>query len=125
MARVVPQQVVQILGFSGNDADVDVRPFIDVANTIVTEELQGKELSSQRMKLVELYLAAHFAQLSIVGGDRRLVKIGDATEMYDFGEVSGEGLSATRFGRQAIALDTTGSLGTMAARPVKAVFRVV
>lgn len=121
-ALVTNEEVQSLLGESG----VDMTPFITTAHLIVSEELANNTvLSDARKKQIELFLAAHFyVVIQERGGITREV-IGDAEERYRLQSDTLTGLATTRFGEQALALDTSGSLAKMAANPVKATFRVV
>jgi hypothetical protein len=62
--------------------------------------------------LVIRYLAAHFLVLNVERGGLSHVTIGGASEGYK-GDRSTSGLSLTRYGQQAIALDPTRTLAGM------------
>jgi len=121
-ALVTNKDVQGLIG----DTSVDMTPFINAAHIIIDEDLNGAALSAARKKQVELFLAAHFyVVVREKGGITREV-IGDAEERYQVMPPSAlGGLSTTRYGQQAIALDTTGKLGASATNPIKAQFRVV
>lgn len=120
-ALVTNEEVQSLLGESG----VDMTPFITTAHLIVSEELITTTISDARKKQIELYLAAHFyVVIAERGGITREV-IGDAEERYRLQPDTLTGLATTRFGEQALAMDTSGSLAKLAANPVKAAFRVV
>jgi len=108
MARVTADEVKEILEVS---ADVlattpDLTPFITSANLLVTDLLGTSSLSSDQLKEIERWLAAHF------------VAIRDPRRSYERAGSVGEGfqhrlglrLEVTTYGQQAIALDTTGTL---------------
>lgn len=118
MARVTDTEVKQII-----DTTRDTSPFIDVATLIVDEQLANSGLSVARFKQIELYLAAHFVAISEEKGNLKRSRIGDASEEYD--NKSGVGLELTRYGQQALALDTSGTLRSMARSTQNALFIVV
>ena len=64
-------------------------------------------MSPERVSLIELYLSAHFAIISI--GELTMKKIGDATDDYVKVRLY-DGFRSSTFGQQAIALDTSGTL---------------
>ena len=105
--------------------DADVAPFIEVADLLVQEELSGSGLSDARKKQVELYLAAHFAAVTIEKGGIIRKKIGDSEEYYATYKNDLVGLSSTTYGQQAITLDSSGTLGSLTTKSVKAQFRIV
>ena len=119
MARVTSIEVKQVY-----PTDADISIFIDTATLLVDEELVSKELSVSRLKQIELYLAAHFASVSLDFGGIVKRKAGDGEEMYQ-GTNSSKGLTSTPFGQQATALDTTGTLGAISTSTVKAQFRII
>ena len=124
MARVLPSEVKAIYDPGADEADL--YPFIEVATLLVDEELLDQGLSANRLKQIELYLAAHFATVSIERGGLTRQRIGDAEEEYQgWGNNNSTGLTSTRFGQQALTLDPSGTLGALSERPVKAQFRVI
>jgi hypothetical protein len=103
----------------------DVSPFIDVAHVLVTEELAASGLSDSRKAQIEKYLAAHFALVTLERGGLSRQKIGDAEDYYQIWNNREQSLSATRFGQQALILDTTGTLASLGTNKLTAQFRVV
>jgi hypothetical protein len=109
-------------------SSVSVTLFVTQANLLVDEELADTALSANRLALIETYLAAHFAALTVEKGSLASTEIGDAKDrMHD---VYGKGFYATRFGQQAMMFDTTGKLTEIAGKAElpamrKAEFRVV
>lgn len=100
--RVTDTEVKKII-----DTTITTTPFIRSANLVVTDRLVGQGLSTDMLKEIELWLAAHFVAIR----DKQFVKrkIGDAEDTYQVGKL-GEGLKATEFGQQVILLDSTGIL---------------
>lgn len=105
------------------DTERSMTPFIESATLMVDETLTDKGLSTGRLKQIELYLAAHFCAITEEKGGLIVSKVGDAVERYT--EEYGQGLALTRFGQQAILLDTSGTLGVASTSNPLAVFRVV
>jgi hypothetical protein len=91
-------------------APASLTPFINSANLVVVEQLSGKGLSDARLKLIEAYLAGHYATVS--NGEKTMQKLGDSTESYAKA-TSGAGFLETALGRQAVTFDTTGTLSEM------------
>ena len=118
MALVTSDEVKAVI-----DTNRDVSSFIDSAHLIVTEDLADADLSDDRLKQIELYLAAHFVALTEERGGLVKSKHGDASEEYQFEK--GRGIAMTRYGQTAIDLDTSGTLRTMARSANNAEFRVV
>lgn len=123
MARVSESEVEAILpaGLAGNDLET----FIDTANLLVNEELASSGLSADRLKQVELYLAAHFAIVTLERGGLTRQKIGESEDFYQSWTNTELGLQSTRYGQQASMLDTSGKLAALAKGTLRAEFRVV
>jgi hypothetical protein len=105
------------------DTQRDTTPFIATAHLLITEDLAASGLSTARLTQIELYLAAHFVALTEERGNLSEHTVGDATEKYSM--KLGSGLSLTRYGQQAVNLDTSGKLRTLANEGQSAQFRVV
>lgn len=102
-------------------ADTAVIHYIDDAHIIVDDvltvnglgETPVPGLTENRLKLIEKYLAGHFYLLSEENGGIIREKVGEAEASYlgaNSRAGSSEGFKATRFGQQALALDTTNAL---------------
>jgi hypothetical protein len=87
----------------------DVAPFIKVAEVFLADKFSGVSIGTALNKEIHRWTAAHFISIS----DPRLTEkeVGEATEKFN-NKLTGntEGLKATMYGRQAIALDPTGLL---------------
>ncbi len=104
--------------------DVVTTNFIDTANLFVTTHLvPAAGHADPMLQKIELYLAAHFVALTEEQGGITRSKLGDADE--SFANVYEGGLKSTRFGLQALALDSSGILNAVANTMLKAEFRVV
>lgn len=119
MPRVVKADVDKIIDTQIADLDT----FIETANLIVNEHLQGEISSEPLLTKIELYLAAHFVALTDEGGGIVRSSMGDAAD--SFANVYEAGLRSTRFGQQALALDYTSTLATITTGKIRAEFRVV
>ena len=104
--------------------DADVSLYIEQATLMVDEDLAGFSLSDERLRLIELNLAAHFATLAIERGGFTYQKSMSAEEGYanDRKQIK---LTSTRFGQSAIVLDTSGTLANLNSPLGVAQFRVV
>ncbi len=120
MTRVTSSEVKGLIKTS-----FDVDPFIATSNLLVDESLVGQGLSDARLTQIELWLAAHFTAVAEERGALLASDKGDSEEEY--GLKVGEGLNMTRFGQQALLLDTTGILADIGSSTSvkKAQFRVV
>ena len=100
--------------------------FIATANLIVNEDLETSgEYTTSRLTEIEKYLAAHFATIAKERGGLRRDSMGDAAQSYQDISPKFAGLMSTRFGQQAVALDTTGILSSLSTGRLRAEFRVI
>lgn len=91
------------------DSTITLTPFIEQATMLVDEELAPRgTLTALRLKMIELNLAAHFYCVRDPKTQNESAGISQSFE----GSAS-EGLKRTRYGQQALILDTTGRLNTM------------
>ena len=121
-ARVTAGAVKEVVPTQIADSVV-LTNFIDTANLFVDTHLASAGHTDEILAKIELYLAAHYVALTEEQGGLTRSKLGDADE--SFANIYGQGLKATRFGQQALAIDTTGILNSVAATQLKAEFRVV
>lgn len=120
MALVTSVEVQQIYPTSE-----DLAFFIGAADILVTEELANQGLSVNRLKQIELYLAAHFAVITLERGGLTRQRMGDSEDFYQLWTNNKIGLQATRFGQQAIVLDTSGTLAQLGTAKLQARFSFV
>lgn len=108
--------------------DEKLTAFLTDATLVVTEDLEGRGMSQDRLALIAKYLTAHYVTILVERGGLTSSSVDDAAETYG-GPKGATGLAMTRFGQQAIAFDTTGTLKAMATRPgsknLNAQFRVM
>jgi len=114
MPRVTEAEVQEII-----ETSVTVTPFISAANLTVTQHLSGKGLSSDLLKEIERWLAAHFAAMA----DPRVSQESVAGAAWTYEGQTGLGLDSTRYGQQAKLLDPTGTLAKLGAK--RAAFAVL
>ena len=103
--RVTQEEVRNFAGYLPTD---DASQAIDIANLLVEENLVGKGPSSRALEQIELLLSCHFMAVSKEKGPLQLEVIGGATERYH--NIYAAGLRSSKFGAQAILLDTSGIL---------------
>jgi len=120
--RIVNTEVANLIG---EDPCVNFSSAINIAHTLVDEELSGSGLSEKRLKLIELLLAAHFAVLGIERGGIVRETFGSASATYANPNNSLTGFNSTRFGQQAVGLDTTGILDSLTDVKKRAYFAVI
>ena len=106
------------------DAATIESDFIDLATAIVDEQLVGSGLTNKELEKIELYLAAHFVAITEELGGLVSDSSGVASQRMSDAYRDG-GLRLTRYGQQALALDTTGTLQSKYAPKQKAEFRTV
>lgn len=117
---VIPLDVTKII-----DTDRDVTPFLETASLLVDEILASSGLSVNRLDAIKKYLAAHFVWITETVG---LVSkdIGATKEVYRTYSDKSVGLSSSRYGQTALALDTSGKLASVTANSgMKALFSVI
>lgn len=111
MARVTANEVRAIMG---EPVATSVDAQIAIATTLVDDNLVGQGLSDAALKNIELFLSAHFTLLTIENGPLAKKMIGEASEGYH--NVYKGGLLSTRFGQQAVMIDTSGILAALSDR---------
>lgn len=105
----------QVAGIIELDANVSVTPFIETAAELVTEHCTDSNYSSTKLELIERYLSAHFYAVRV--GVVRSEKAGDVSQDV-FGKVDLY-LAQTKYGQQAILLDSKGNLAALNKRMAK------
>lgn len=120
MARVTADELKVV--YDSGLTDAVLEDIIDIANNLVTDILGTSGLSSDRLKNIERYLAAHFAAFR--EPQRGLVSAEwiASEAKIEFSSDFGRALDATHFGQTAAMLDTTGKLRQAGAK--RATFRV-
>jgi hypothetical protein len=118
MPRVTKEEVQGLIA-----TNFDVAPFIDTASLIVDESLSDQGMSDARLKTIELWLSAHYTAVAEERGALKKSSKGSSEEDYDI--KVGEGLNMTRFGQQALALDSSGVLAEQVTSTRDAQFRTV
>jgi len=105
--------------------DISLTEYIATAELVVSEDLADSGLSAARQTMIGKYLAAHFAVVAVERGGLTRSKVGESTDTFKEGSKSDRGFNLTRFGQQAVALDSSGILALNANAMTKAEFRVV
>lgn len=110
MARTTDEKVGEIIEVEEED---DLSPFIESASSLVEEELAQYEnattkptLSTARLELIERWLSAHFYA---VLRPRTVAEKADVVSERFESKVD-LNLANTRYGQQAMVLDTSGTL---------------
>lgn len=110
LCRVTKAEVKALTGTALDDTTLDI--MILTATSIVNDNLVGVDTCSHSdctLKLIELYLAAHFAEMRT--RQQKSEKFGDASDTY--GGIFGKGLEFTSWGQQAKILDNCGILASL------------
>lgn len=113
--------LVKVIDLPSSD---DATFWIAVATSVAGEFVTGT-LPAGRLDQITIFLAAHYAAIKYKGGQLTREKDGEAEQAYQVKHTDLQGLAETLYGRQAITLDTTGSLQALAVSPMTAQFRVV
>ena len=115
MARVTDADVKAIIETNIDD----LTPHINAANLMVTRIVAPLISDEATLKEIERWLAAHFVAIH----DPRLIsrKVSDASDEYESAR-KGQGLMATKYGQQVLALDPTGKLSIIGSK--RAFFKV-
>jgi hypothetical protein len=97
------------------DPQVDLDPFIETANSLVTEHC---DYDDTRMELIERWLSAHFYQ--IMNPQAVVDQVGSTggTVRQQYESKVDLGFNVTRYGQQAMLLDTDGGLATLNSQTV-------
>jgi hypothetical protein len=123
VCRVTVSEVKEI--FDTNIDSGKIQACIKSANILVTRKIAVLgELETDELKEIERWLAAHFASIQDPVALRE--RVGDAEQWSFPASVTtawGKGFNLTPYGQQAIALDSTNTLATLAAGLIKGKFR--
>jgi hypothetical protein len=121
MARVTSAEVAAIIDYDTTGI-TDITPFITAANLLVTQVCTDSSLGTDLLKEIERWLAAHFVAVR----DPKLTSqsAGGASDSYETNK-TGFGLKLTRYGQQAMALDTSGALMAIAEGAKKASMKIL
>jgi len=105
MARIIAQDVIDIMDDDFSISTSVINTFITVAEEVVTNIYAGSTASVTLLKEIERYLTAHMivSTLYRMGKEE---KVGEAQIKYT-GEWK-EGLSSTPYGQMLLTIDTTG-----------------
>lgn len=116
MSRTTSAAVEAVLqGDYDSTASPPLSPFIETASAVVDRVAtcatrKSWALSSTELELIERWLAAHF----YCQGDPAYVARSTAGASGSFTGQFGMGLDNTRYGQQALAMDTSGCLAALA-----------
>lgn len=106
MGRVTPEEVADIIKVNAN---INVQPFIDVADSLVDDVCLDSDYSDSKLKIIEQWLAAHFYAVRDPRVDTQ--KAGPVSQKLQY-KVD-LGFHVTVYGQQALLLDTAGNLALL------------
>jgi hypothetical protein len=115
MARVTADEVKAIAS-DDLPSDAVLSVFIDIATAMVDDRLAEKSLTDTVLKILEMYLSAHFAVLKYKYNISS--KIGPSSD--SFANQVDLGLNQTVYGQQAVVLDSSGTLAALNQQASKA-----
>ena len=107
MARTTIELVEGIIDIESTVATLT--PFIDAANSIVTEKCLGSSYTETTLTLIETWLAAHFAAVR----DMRMASEKADGVSADYQGTTDMYFEATLYGQMAMTLDTAGNLAAL------------
>jgi len=112
MARVTIPEVRNILTRSGL-SDMAIFAQIENANILVDSIVKPNLSSETLLKRIELFITAHFAVIDEERGTLVSESWDGTSDRYIGVEVGAAGLNATRYGKQAIMFDSSGTLARL------------
>ena len=101
----------------GQPSTIDASLAQESANAITNSLPTSSAMTTELLRLVELYLSCHFLMLQTQPGPLQEDKVGEALQRYH--PIFSKGLSATVYGQQAMMLDSTGTLAAMTSNVIK------
>lgn len=119
MARATESEVKQIIDTALEDEKIT--PFLTAADIMVTNVLSNENYSSETLKEIVRWLAAHFVAIQ----DPQIAqeKIGDVNLILQ--GKTGLGLNHTSYGQQAMILDYHGKLAAIQSSKGPAEFKAI
>jgi hypothetical protein len=120
MARITDAEVRELVEV---DDDTDIDWAVQAAEEMVDEHLLSVGISPAIQSRIALFLGAHFVALAYERGSLIRESTGQASASY--ANIFSEGLRATRWGQQALALDSSGTLANASNTKARAEFRLV
>lgn len=108
MPRTTTELVAGLV--NGVPADADLTPFIDTAHLVVNDNCAASGYSDAKLELLERWLAAHY--VCIFDPRTKSADADGPKEAYEDIKVD-LGFNVTKYGQQALRLDTAGSLAAL------------
>lgn len=107
MGRTTSAQVEKIIEVESGD---DLTPFIETANSLVTDCCSDSGYTSVKLELIERWLAAHFYAQLKPRSQSENVGVG-----VSYQSAVSLGFNNTHYGQMALRLDTAGGLAQLEA----------
>lgn len=104
--RTTAEAVAKIIDVEDED---DLDPFIEPANMLVTDVCTSSGYSDAKLEIIERWLSAHF--YAILRPRNFLEQVDTLREQIE--SKIDLGLNVTRYGQQAMRLDTAGNLAAL------------
>lgn len=121
---VQTSQLRAIVPVPADKEDTDLEPYLAMAALVRAEDLVGSGLTVARLDQIEICLAAHFAVVGLEYGGVQASKAGTGADSFKPIEAKSVGYSSTRWGQQALTLDTSGFLASKGNGKLRARFSV-
>jgi len=106
--RIAVAAIIEIDG-TVITSDDDMAPFIEVANSLVTDVCSDSSYTDAKLELIERWLSAHFYAIR----DPRAVSEHAGPVGATFESRVDLGFNVTRYGQQAMRIDTAGGLAAL------------
>lgn len=114
--RTTSLAVSKIIEVDASVNDGDITPFIETASALVDDVCVPLVYDDTRLELIERWLSAHFYAVR----DARTKSEGVGSLSQSFEGQTAMGLAHTRYGQQAMMLDTKGGLAALNRLPEQA-----
>lgn len=120
MARITDTDVRELVEL---DDATDIDWAVESAEDIVTTHLADVGHTDSILSRITLFIAAHFAALQSERGG--LIRESTGVASANYANIYGEGFRSTRWGQQALALDSSGTLANVTQIRPRAQFQVI
>jgi len=124
MSLNAPEDITSFMEVPTGVPDTMVQVCLDDANLFITETLANASLSTARLTAIERYLACHFMLMLTERGGLTSSQSGEySRDTYVAATFANQtGFAATRYGQQAIMMDTSGILKGLTSKKLPAQF---
>lgn len=98
-----------VQGIIDHDATISLTPFIEIANDLVTDLCTDSGYTAAKLELIERWLSAHFYHIL----DPQVVSEKAGPVGVNYQQKVDLGFNQTRYGQQAMRIDTAGNLAAL------------